>query len=71
MKTNNLGQFLGDDGKTYEILESITQTTIWPLNEAPKIIDGFKSYRTSCGIDVNFIKGVFLTLDDVVLTPFK
>jgi hypothetical protein len=69
MKTNHLGTFLGDNGKTYEVLEDVSQVIHRSLDKPPKTMDGSKSYRTSCGVPVNFKKGIFMTWDDVVLKP--
>jgi hypothetical protein len=69
MKINNLGTFRDVQGKTYEILEDVAQTTTRPLNGSPTTLDGAKGYETACGIPVNVKNGVFVTWDDVVLTP--
>ncbi|MDY0362972.1 MAG: hypothetical protein RBR08_16100 [Desulforegulaceae bacterium] len=69
MKINNLGLFSDNDGNTYEIIEEVEQIVTRPLSGAPTTRDGAKGYRTACGIPVNFSNGVFITWDDVVLTP--
>ncbi|AYM89040.1 hypothetical protein [Pseudoalteromonas agarivorans] len=69
MKINNLGSFSDKDGNTYDILEEVKEVVSRPLSEPPSTHDGFKGYRTSCGIPVNVKNGVFVTWNNVVLTP--
>jgi hypothetical protein len=57
------------EGKTYEIIEKVTQTVFRPLDGPPTTLDGSRAYQTSCGIPVSVKNGVFVTRDDVALTP--
>lgn len=68
MKINNLGVFVGSDGKRYEVIETIQVIHSKSINN-PSKHDGSRSYKTFCGIPVNVKNGTFFTWDNVELKP--
>lgn len=71
MKTQSLGKFRDDQGNTYEILEATTQIPSKPLNGSHRNYNGFKEYKTTCGIPINFKNNEFITWRNVVLKPIN
>ena len=68
MKVNSLGDFVDDSGKEYEVLELIDETEHHPLGLSRSIKrDGFLSYKTACGVDLNRDGDCFVTLEGRVL----
>ncbi|MCP4322058.1 MAG: hypothetical protein GY787_09455 [Alteromonadales bacterium] len=69
MKINSLGLYRDMDGNTYEIIETIKQLTHHQMKGSPTTHDGFRDFKTACGIPINLKNGVFFTWDNASLTP--
>lgn len=70
MKKNNLGQYSDANGNVYTVMEYVTQIKSNTLNSIESY-DGFKSYQTSCGLDLNKRHSNFETLSKILLKPLN
>lgn len=70
MNIKNLGLFADKDGNNYEVIQVTKTVNSDPLSlSSPSTKHkGFKSFETSCGIDLNLKGEDYFTLDGVKLT---
>lgn len=69
MKTNILGLYETSNGKVYEVVEYIEQTSSLNLKSGQSThCDGFRDYKTTCGLDLNKVGENFMTLSNDLLT---